>query len=93
MARHKKNNNGETSSVPISSTPVQEVVSQPNIEQDTQVNVLFFIENSGIGRTQVNLVKKQISEAKNSDLLYLVLNTIGGDVYSTVRIVRLLQSK
>lgn len=55
--------------------------------------VLYFIEcGEGIRRQHVELLESKLGTIKG-DVLYLVLHTFGGDVYSAVRIMRILQSR
>ncbi|HUD09987.1 MAG TPA: hypothetical protein VMR77_04280 [Patescibacteria group bacterium] len=71
-------------------TPVAATV----VVQAPPKNVLFFIDQTeaGIGRRDIELVEK-VLDGKSGDLLYLVLQTYGGDVYSAVKIMRILQFK
>lgn len=90
MAREKTANNPTNAStvqvVPASGpAPVAKVVPKKH--------VLYFIECAdGIDRVHVEAIESKLKDASN-DLLYLVLHTYGGDVYSSVRIMRILQSK
>lgn len=57
-------------------------------------NVLYFIECSddGIVQSQVETIESKLG-TNTGDLLYLVLHTYGGDIYSAVKIMRILQHK
>lgn len=57
-------------------------------------NVLYFIEctDDGIRSKQVDTIESKL-DGITGDLLYLVLHTYGGDVYSAVKIMRILQHK
>lgn len=59
----------------------------------TEKHVLYFIEcGDGIESGHVEIIEQKLKEV-SGDLLYLVIHTNGGDVYSAVRIMRILQSK
>ena len=97
MSRVKKNTKviqAKNQNISVLSQQIQPIIStqpQQNISQK-QENVLFFIENNEIKPSQVNSVRQQILKAQDKDLLYIVLNTVGGDVHSTVKIIKLFQS-
>jgi hypothetical protein len=80
--------------VPAPQAKAAKQVVAPAVSQAPNKNALFFIEQSegGIGRKDINLVEKAL-EGRSGDLLYLILQTYGGDVYSAVKIMRILQFK
>lgn len=57
-------------------------------------NLLYFIETSqkGINSAHPKIVKKQI-EGVTGDKLFLIIHTNGGDIYSAVKIMQILQKK
>lgn len=68
-------------------------VAEP-VQEKPKHHVLFFIECSadGIRPDHVEIVESKLKDIQN-DCLYLVIHTNGGDVYSAVRIMRILQGK
>lgn len=76
------------------STPVQTTPPPTPPPAPTQDHVLFFIEQSkaSISPSCLNLVETELKNVKE-DVLNLVIHTYGGDVYTTLRIIRILQDK
>lgn len=66
----------------------------PTTTPITKKRVLYFIECSegGILPKHVDEIEAKLDKS-SGDLLYLVLHTFGGDIYSAVRIMRILQYK
>lgn len=64
------------------------------LSSPTPKNVLYFIECSdgGIAPSLVDAIENKL-DGVSGDLLYLVIHTYGGDVYSAVKIMRILQHK
>jgi ATP-dependent protease ClpP protease subunit len=60
-----------------------------------KTTVLFFIQNAknGIAPRDVRVLETQISKSSKANILYAVLYTAGGDIYSAVKIMRMLQNK
>lgn len=87
MARPRKNATANPTPQPTPTAPVV----QPAIPQS---NVLFFIvcDEPGITPAQVDIVESKLQNV-SGDKLFLVIHTYGGDVYSAVRIMRIIQSK
>ena len=63
-------------------------------KRNTPKNVLYFIERTinGISQKDIDSVEASL-KGKSGELLYLVLHTYGGDIYSAVKIMRILQYK
>lgn len=84
--------------VKVRNMNASEEISQ-KLESDSQpeipLNVLYFIEcsESGISEIHVETLEQVLRDVEGQDQLYLVLHTFGGDVYSAVRIMHILQSK
>lgn len=88
--RSKRNPTSQRQNAPQISTQ-----NNPQVQQPTQpLNILYFVDLSkdGIDETDVENVKSEITSL-NNPILYLVIHTNGGDLYSSVRIIRLLQRK
>lgn len=65
------------------------------IKTDTEkIGVLYFIENSvgGIDKFDLSLIKGLVKDVTEESLI-LIIHTYGGDVYSAVKIVNVLQNK
>ncbi len=80
--------------------PAQKSSKSENLETPSttptpppKIHILYFVEcSNGIVPSHVDEIEKIIGENTN-DVLYLVLHTYGGDIYSAVRIMRILQNK
>jgi len=74
----------------ISPTPAPPVLPPPQKD-----NVLFFIQNTkeGIEPADVARVETTITQATTNNKLFIVLHTVGGDVYSAVSIMKILQKR
>lgn len=83
---------------PQTSTTITNPTSQitPLLASPTpKIKVLFFIQNSkdGIGLNDVTQIEDQLATTSVTDTLFAVIYTAGGDVYSAVKIMRMLQNK
>lgn len=77
---------------PASKTVQTVSASAPVQKQD--VNILYFIETSkqGINPNHTKVIQRQL-ENITGDKLFLLLHTYGGDIYSAVKIMKILQNK
>ncbi|KKQ38422.1 MAG: SppA protein [Candidatus Roizmanbacteria bacterium GW2011_GWA2_37_7] len=84
-----------------SQIPTAPVLSQPQSAASAtrpvvavKNNVLFFIEQSkaSINRSCVEQVEEELKNYTDGNL-FLIIHTYGGDVYSAVRIIRVLQDR
>ncbi len=80
--------------MPVEPFPIPPTATVQHQPQSVVSKVLYFIECSedGIGSTNVEVIEQKLKN-QSGDILYLVLHTYGGDVYSAVRIMRIIQSK
>jgi len=98
LRRKAKKSGTTTQTPPTTSKPVSQNTqpTQPTITNPPPSNnVLFFVQNikDGIEPNDVLRVEKQLNQIFAYNKLYLILYTAGGDVYSAVRIMKLLQDK
>jgi hypothetical protein len=71
------------------------VNSSTNLPKANQLNVLYFIQNKrgGINQYDVDAVENNLKNVTANKELFLVLYTRGGDIYSAVKIMKILQDK
>lgn len=99
MPKNKKGLNNPIIETPSATSHLQQQSTTtppaPNPqESEQQNNIMLFIEQSkaSINRSCVESVEEELKNV-NEGVLYLVIHTYGGDVYSAVRIVRILQDR
>ncbi len=99
MARPRKNLTTMPVTVPV---PSQATAQQPQVANSPTApvasvknDVLFFIEKTkrGIDKDCIDKVETELSSIQSGKEVLLVIHTFGGDVYSSVLIVRIIQQK
>lgn len=75
----------------ISNVATQQITAAQTNQPNKKIKVLFFsVCKTSISDKYLTQVKNQVT-GKDDSLLFLVIHTYGGDAYSAVRIVRILQ--
>ncbi len=80
---------------PATNSTTQPIKTPKKPSQTTNnKHVLFFIvcTNEGILPKHVEIIENKLKNI-SGNVLYLILYTVGGDIYSAVKIMRILQSK
>jgi ClpP class serine protease len=94
MARLRKN---FTINAPVSitSSPIQQPQMTTVPTAKSKLHVLLFIEKTkdGIDPDCISKVETELANIQKSKEVLLIIHTLGGDVYSSVRIIRIIQQK
>lgn len=97
MAKRKRN-----TTMPTTQPQIQQITPQQTQQGANQASiasvkneVIFFIDKtkSGINYNCIDKVEKELGGLQNKNDVFLIIHTYGGDVYSAVRIMRIIQQK